>query len=705
MRLLVGVVEIFLSICFMLPATVVAQDQTGGSNEDVADDAQIVSYSVSFFDRYQPSTALEIVRQIPGFILNDGDRQRGFGGSVGNVLINDRRPSAKQDPPSQILSRIPANQVAQIEVIRGQVRNIDLQGHSIVANVILHVDAPATARWESSMRYNFSVFPPTYVTALSLSDRWGDIEYNAGISGRSGASGDAGSDNEINNAGDLTEITLDSNNSRAYSGSGNLNASTWFGETFVQLNTELFVEIRDNHLSSHVFPQLPGDLPSRETTDGDSSLYRYELGTDAERLLSDELLGKGIFLFSYRVFDRTNEEINFDDTDSNILQSFADTKTDTTEVISRLEFDWIKWTNHTVQANFEVAYNILDNSLLQTEDAGAGPVVVDVPGSNTRVEEIRGDFMVQDTWNLGAFEMDLGIGGEVSQISQSGDAEEKRDFFFLKPLALLTYSPNQKSQTRIRVLRDIAQLNFNDFVSSAVFEDDDLALGNPNLRPETIWISELSHERRFGEVGVVTLTAFHHWISDVQDLLPLTDEFEVPGNIGSGKRWGLELESAFPLTWLGLPGSRLDIQTRWQDSSVTDPVTLEKRVLTSSGGYFKPLPFRSELEFIIIAKFRQDFRDAKVSWGIEARERSNRPRFKVNELEVFNESTEVNAFIETTRFWGLKIRLEGQDILNFNQFRDRTFYQGLRQLTPIDSTVTRHRLDGARFFISLSGNF
>ena len=328
--------------------TVMAQSQSGQNTEAIPDDAQIVNYPVSFFDRYQPSTALEIVRQIPGFILNDGDRQRGFGGSVGNVLINDRRPSAKQDPPSQILSRIPANQVAQIEVIRGQVRNIDLQGHSIVANVILHVDAPATARWESSMRYNFSVFPPTYVTALSLSDRWGDIEYNAGISGRSGASGDAGSDNEFNNAGDLTEITLDSNNSRSYSGSGNLNASTWFGETFVQLNTELFVEFRDNHLSSHVFPQLPGDLPSRETTDGESSLYRYELGTDAERLLSDELLGKGIFLFSYRVFDRTNDEINFDETDTNILQSFADTKTETSEVISRLEFDWIKWTNKSI---------------------------------------------------------------------------------------------------------------------------------------------------------------------------------------------------------------------------------------------------------------------------------------------------------------------------------------------------------------------
>ena len=689
---------ILLMVC-AIPIAIQAQTQSAPQ------DSQIVDYAASFFDRYQPSTALEIVRQVPGFVLNDGDSERGFGGAVGNVLINDRRPSAKQDPPSEILSRIPASQVERIELIRGQVRNIDLQGYSIIANVILHVDAPAAARWEAGMRYNFSVFPVTFNSGISVSDRWGDIEYNAGLSGRIGSSGDAGTDDEFNNAGVLTEIIEEDFNNKSKNGSGNLNASTWFGETFVQLNTKLFVEKRDALRRSNIIPQLPGIEPSRETIDGESTLTTFELGTDAERLLQTDLLGKAIFLFSYRDFIRLDDELNFDATGTEEFQKIADTDTTTKEYIARLEFDWARWANHTVQANFEVAYNVLDNSLLQTEDVGMGPIEVDVPGSNTRVKEIRGDFMFQDTWSLGAIELDFGLGGEVSQISQSGDAEEQRDFFFLKPLALVTYSPVKGSQTRLRIVRDVAQLDFNDFVSTAVFEDDDLALGNPNLAPETTWISELSHERRFGEVGVVTLTAFHHWISDVQDLLPLTDEFEVPGNIGNGRRWGLELEAAVPLSWLGLVGSRLDLQARWQDSSVTDPVTGGRRVLTSSSGYPKPLPFRDELEFIVIAKFRQDFTDAKVSWGIEARERSERPRYKVNEFEVFDETTEVNAFLETTRFWGLKIRLEGQDVLDFDQWRDRTIYEGLRDLSPIDRTIRVHRLDGARFVVAVSGNF
>lgn len=698
-RILLIILTLFST--FSIP--VLAQNNETGPTSSV--DTQIVSYPASFFERYQPSTALEIVNQIPGFILNDGDSERGFGGSVGNVLINDRRPSAKQDPPSQILSRIPASLVESIELIRGQVRNIDLQGYSVVANVIIMEDAQAAARWESAMRYNFSIFPATWSGGVSVSDKWGDIEFNAGLSARTGSSGDRGTDDEFDAQGILTESIIESFINKADSGSGNLNASTWFGETFVQLNTELFVEKRDAHRSTHIFPQLPGNSQSRETIDGDSTLYRFELGMDAERLLQSDLLAKAIFLYSYRDFERTNDELNFNSSNIETLQQIADELTETSEIISRLEFDWVRWEDHTLQANFEVAYNVLDNTLAQTQDIGAGPIDRTVPGANSRVKEIRGDFEVQDTWSMGAFEMELGLGGEVSNISQSGDAVEERNFFFIKPLVNFSYSPNQISQTRLRLYRDVAQLDFNDFVSTVVFEDDERALGNPNLSPETSWISEISHERRFGEVGVITISAFHHWISDVQDLLPVTEEDEVPGNIGNGRRWGLELESAIPLDWLGLQSSRLDIQTRWQDSSVTDPVTNDKRVLTSSRGYPKPLPFRDELEFIIIAKFRQDFKDAKVSWGIEGRERSNRPVFRVDELEVFNESTEVNVFIETTRFWDLKIRLEGQDILNFNQWRDRTFFVGRRDLTPVQRNIRILRHDGARFLISVSGNF
>ncbi len=259
-----------------------------------------------------------------------------------------------------------------------------------------------------------------------------------------------------------------------------------------------------------------------------------------------------------------------------------------TESIIRVELDWARLPNHTVQINLEGAFNVLDNTFSLIEDNGAGPMPVPVPGANARVEEIRWDFLLLETWSGGRFILDYGLGAEHSTLTQSGDVNQERRFFFLKPRAVLTHSPGKGKLTRLRLEREVSQLDFKDFVSATVFQDDDLALGNPDLRPETTWVAEVSHERRFGELGVVKLSAFHHWISDVEDLLPLTPMFEAPGNIGDGRRWGIVLESTVPLDSLGLTGAQLDFKARWQDSTVVDPVTLEARVLSGEPGTSRP---------------------------------------------------------------------------------------------------------------------
>ncbi len=82
-----------LSIAGLVLALDIVPDAvTHGSQAKSPTDAenQLVSYDASFFDRYQPNTALDMVNQLPGFQLDDGDDRRGFGGSLGNLLINDR---------------------------------------------------------------------------------------------------------------------------------------------------------------------------------------------------------------------------------------------------------------------------------------------------------------------------------------------------------------------------------------------------------------------------------------------------------------------------------------------------------------------------------------------------------------------------------------------------------------------------------------
>jgi hypothetical protein len=428
---------------------------------------------------------------------------------------------------------------------------------------------------------------------------------------------------------------------------------------------------------------------------------------NAERDLYTDLTGKAILLYFHENYEVLSTQQSINSAGSQTQFRTADTGTMTSEGIGRLEFDYSGWLHHAVQMNLEGAYNALDGSLLKTVDTGAGPVVVAVPGANTRVEEVRGDFLLKDTWTLGHFELDYGLGWEVSRISQTGDAEQERDFAFLKPHGVLSYAPVQGEQTRVRVAREVSQLDFNDFVSATVFQDDDLALGNPNLRPDTTWLAELSHERRFGELSVVKLTLFHHWISDVLDLLPITDIFEAPGNIGDGRRWGVEVESTVPLEWSGLTGARLDVKWRWQDSTVMDPVTGVKRALSGEKGFGGTpyIDFRNENRYALIMDYRQDLESARVAWGLNVGMRARRALYNVNELDIYDEGITYNAFIETTRWLGLKLRLVGENLPNLKQARDRTVYTGLRDLSPVDFREQEVGREGVRVTFAVSGSF
>jgi hypothetical protein len=682
-----------------------ASDQT-----EIQTSSEVVAYDATFFARYQPNTALEMVRRLPGFQVDDGDDKRGFGAASGNILINDRYPSAKQETASRILERIPASQVERIDVIRGRVRDIDLRSQSTVASIILRDDIPATARWDMALRKTYSLTPLTARGSISVSDTWKSLEYNAGLVYRRFRSGEFGSKDVFDPAGVLLEARLEDDVRVGEMSFANISLQSWIGQTLVSANTRFGGVDYSETLESVAAPIAPGDQSDDFIVDAGKE-NEFEIGIDAERHFGSELIAKAIFLYLREDEDETSTQDRFDSAGVPEFTRFADANIVQTEAISRLELDWSGWQNHSVGFNIEAARNVIDAALQQTIDTGSGPIMVPVPGGNTRVEEDRVEFLLDDTWFLSQFEIGIGIGGESSTIRQTGDATNKRSFTFIKPSVSVTYSPTQKRQSRFRVLREVSQLDFSDFVSSTVFEDDDLALGNPDLEPESTWIAELSEERRFGDLGVVRVTLFYNWISEVEDLLPLeapppsNELFEVPGNIGSGERWGAMLETTFPLDRLGLAGARLDIEARLQDSRVTDPVTGADRVLSGEGGVSKPLSLTNQNRYAFAVDFRQDFEAARIAWGWDIRKRGNRFEFKVDEFVEHEDGVEANIFVETTRWWGLKIRLDGQNLLDFRQLRDRSIFTGERDLSPLDVDEIRDRTDGVRVQLSLAGSF
>ena len=665
---------------------------------------EVVSYSADFFQRYQPNSALDMVLRVPGFQIDDGDNKRGFGAASGNILINDRYPSAKQDEASRILERIPASQVERIDLIRGQVRGIDLRSKSAVVSVMLRDDIPATARWEARLRKNFTHSPVTARASVSLSDTWRSVEYNAGLVYRRFRSGEAGIEDVFDASDLLLEARDEDTFRRGNSGFLNLNMLTWFGETLVNVNAQLGAVEAEDTLDSVTATDAP-ELQSDDFFVDDTDEFEFEVGADAERRLSQDLLGKAVLLYSREDEDLVSTQNRFASDGAQEFTRVAESNVVQSEAIVRFEFDWTGWQDHAVKFDIEAARNVIDGELVQIVDMGSGPVEVPVPGANTRVEEDRIEFLLIDTWFRNAVEIDYGFGGETSTIRQTGDATNKRSFTFLKPTFSVSYSPTQRRQTRVRIAREVSQLRFEDFVSTTDFQNDDLALGNPDLEPESTWVAELSEERRFGELGVIKATLFHDWISDVEDLLPLNPDFEVPGNIGDGTRWGLKFEATMSLEALGLTGARLDIEARVQDSDVTDPVTGDGRELSGRSNVGKPLALDDENRYAFAVDFRQDFETARVAWGWDVRKRDQRFAYRVNELVEYEEGTEFNMFAETTRWWGLKIRLAARNLTNFNQLRYRTIYDGERELVPVDVVQVQDRTDGRRVLLTISGSF
>ena len=111
----------------------------------------------------------------------------------------------------------------------------------------------------------------------------------------------------------------------------------------------------------------------------------------------------------------------------------------------------------------------------------------------------------------------------------------------------------------------------------------------------------------------------------------------------------------------------------------------------------RPQSLDLENEYAYTIDFRQDFEVTHVAWGWDLTERAERSRFRVNELEIIDEGTYVNAFIETTRWFGVKINLYAENVLDFGDTRYREIYTAERELSPLRSTLFRDQTRSATF--------
>ena len=110
-------------------------------------------------------------------------------------------------------------------------------------------------------------------------------------------------------------------------------------------------------------------------------------------------------------------------------------------------------------------------------------------------------------------------------------------------------------------------------------------------------------------------------------------------------------------------------------------------------------------EYVVVVDYRQDLEEQLLAWGWDVTFEAEFPVFKVNELDVRKKDPDLNLFVETTRWFGLKLRLEFNNVLDKTEARTRNIYAGERQLSPLLRRQLQDRTDGREIGLSLSGSF
>jgi hypothetical protein len=633
----------------------------------VADASQqgVLVFTPDFFADQRPNTALDMVNRVPGFSVQDGDGSRGFEGAVGNILINGARPASKNDTGSSVLSRTLVPQVERIELIRGGAPGIDMQGYSVVVNVITRTEA-STEQIVTLNGFFFEGGTDRASGTYQFTRRNGERVWGFTLS-------DGVAINDSNGVGRVVRrdangvVTRDEGYYDDQTGGGQSIRGN-FADAFLGGKIDLTARIGRNDYSQFSLQDGPGVL--RESRFAEESTSG-EIGAVFTRPMGTGLTSETRFIREWNDFEDAATFVTTTDGVAGPVQRFA-SEGNASETILRSLLRWERSPSVTLEAGGEVAYNMLEVQQALTD----GGVNIPLPSDQIMVEETRGEVFGKGTWRVRPnLTVEGGLRLEASTITQSGDADQEKTFYFAKPRLQVTWTPRPQNQVRLRFEREVGQLDFGDFAAGADLEDEQLFGGNVDLEPEERWISEITYERRFLGDGIVSIGYRHDEIIGVIDRLPLPRGLSAVGNIGDGTLDQLALNVVLPMDRTGFTGGEIRLRNTWNDTAVTDPTTGEARPISG---------VRPSQPAITIA---QDITSWKISWAVTYLESLRQFNYGPDQISGFTGSDYFEANIEYKPTPTLSIR--GQ-VNVWNDFQvERTVFADRSAARPVAFTELR----------------
>ena len=644
------------------------------------------------FSRFAPRTALDMARQVPGFSIDEGGGDRGFGQADTNVLVNGRRISGKSNGPVDALSRIPVDDVDRLQIVDGA--SLDIGGLSgQVLNVVTTSDGRISGQFRYSPQARTDGVPFRWGNGvLALAGGQGATEWTLNFDSDQQRFGSAGPEFVLDGQGNLTDkreesveegfeqpslagsLTRVAANGNVLNLTGEVN---WFLFEFDEISVRSPID----------------DVGQVRTLRQTEDEFNFELGGDYAFGLGAGRV-KLIALHRYE-YSPTQAIVDFEFDDERPTEgSVFDREADEAETVLRGEYTFGKWGSDW-QWSLEATHNYLEiEADLQVRDDAGVLMPRDLPGASSRIEEDRAEMTLSFSRPLTpTLQLQTSLGAEYSRIEQIGAFGRTRDFVRPNGFVSLNWRAGEGTNLSMQLERSVGQLNFFDFIASVNVNQDQVNVSNTDLVPPQSYVLNLELQQSLNAFGSMTVSAFYEDIEDIVDLIPIDGGGQAPGNIDSASRFGASVNLTLLSDPIGWRGARLDLETSYQDSSVADPLLGTDRKI-SNQDYFN-----------YDITLRQDFSGTDWATGLELFYDENTAQVRLDEESLFLQSTAfARVFVEHKNVFGMTLRGSVGNLFDRSNDFFRTVYDD-RVAGDIAFREDRFREFGKLIRVEIEGNF
>jgi outer membrane receptor for ferrienterochelin and colicins len=648
------------------------------------------SYTPADFARFAPRTALDMLNQVPGFVILQADERRGLGQASANVLINGERFSGKSNDVVTELTRISAANVVRIDIVDGATLNVPgLSGQ--VANIVVKASGKLAGnwRWRPQLRAK-RTHPRVTNGQISLNGSRGRLDYSLSLVNDSFVNGNAGPEVVTDRFGavlDRREEQLDIFGEQPKLSLGLKHRGK--GGAIANLNASYQIYHFDADEIS--LRRGPSQVDRDRFFHEQEREWNYELGGDYEfGLGAGRLKLIGLRRFEHSPYQQ-QVVTRFADRRPDTGQRFTQTA-DEAESIGRAEYGW-KMGGGDWQLAAEGALNTLDVESTLADRAPDGTFVpVSLNNAVATVQERRAEAAISYGRPLSAtLSLQTSLGGEYSRLSQTGAGGLTRTFYRPKGFVSLAWKPSPRLTMSAKLQREVGQLNFFDFVAFVNVGAGINNAGNPELVPQQSWNLDLEGTRNLGAWGTSTLKLYGRRYTDVVDVVPIGATGQAPGNLDSASLLGVNWKSTFNLDPLGIKGAKVDVEMQYQKSRIEDQLTgLFRRINNTNISYFN-------------VQYRHDVPKTDWAYGgyLDAFEQAPGYRLDIRERPN-NAPAQVGLFVEHKDVMGLTVRGSVDNLLGTQEQFTRTFFD-VRRTNPELFTEFRDRDYGPVFTLTISG--